>query len=83
MLGVIPEASSLEVLAAADHTAMSLGRMPLKGRFNLGSVLPLAIDAAPETGLVAVADRSGGVHLIEFEVRSGPAAVASRGSSLR
>ncbi|HEU5115848.1 MAG TPA: hypothetical protein VFT74_04160, partial [Isosphaeraceae bacterium] len=75
LLGVIPEASTLEVLASGERGSMSLGRFPLKGRFNLGSVLPVAIDAAP--GLVAIADRSGGVHLIELQWRPHSASFAS------
>lgn len=65
-LGIVPEASAVEVLAASGRGPIPLGRLPLKGRLNIGSVLPVAVDAAPETGLAAVADRSGGVHLIAW-----------------
>ena len=44
------------------------GRLPLRGPANLGSVRPTGLAFAPRglDGLLAVADRSGGIHLIDL-----------------
>ncbi len=62
LVTTLPGDSALEVVHAAQHR--SLGRLPLHGSFNLGSVIPTGIATAPARGLLAVAERAGGVRLI-------------------
>jgi glycerol-3-phosphate acyltransferase PlsY len=55
--------SALEVLQTSP--CCSLGRLPLRGSFNLGRTRPTGVAYAPERGLLAVATRSGAIHLVE------------------
>ena len=55
--------STLELVQTSPHA--SLGRLPLHGSFNLGRTRPTGLAYAPERGLLAVATRSGAIHLIE------------------
>jgi len=56
--------STLEVLQTSPRC--SLGRLPLRGSFNLGRTRPTGLAYAPELGLLAVATRSGAIHLVEI-----------------
>lgn len=56
--------SVLEVLGVDPPAA--LGRLPLWGPFNMGRTRPTDLAIAPGRGLVAVATRSGAIHLIEL-----------------
>ncbi|WZO97938.1 glycerol-3-phosphate 1-O-acyltransferase PlsY [Isosphaeraceae bacterium EP7] len=67
-----PVDSVLEVVDATRR--VKLGRLPLRGAMNLGSIRPLGLAASPRRGLLAVAGRDGGaVHLLKFESARGPA----------
>ena len=75
--------SVVEVFQCTPHH--SLGRLPLKGPFNLSRTRPTGLSYAPERGLLAVATRSGTIHLIELVWRIGSRSshaseVAARGS---
>jgi acyl-phosphate glycerol 3-phosphate acyltransferase len=59
--------SVLDVLQIAPRC--SLGRLPLRGSFNLGRTRPTGIAYSPEHGLLAVATRSGAIHLVEIKTR--------------
>jgi hypothetical protein len=48
----------------------SLGHLPLKGPLNLGRTRPTGLAYAPERGLVAVATRSGSIHIVELVPRA-------------
>jgi len=56
--------STLEVLQTSPRC--SLGRLPLRGSFNLGRTRPTGLAYAPERGFLAVATRSGAIHLVEI-----------------
>lgn len=57
--------SCLEVVNTA--TQLPIGRLALHGPANLGTVRPTGVAYAPETDLLAIADRSGGIHLVAIE----------------
>ena len=63
----------------------TLGRLVLKGGpLGLSAVRPTGLAYSPERRLLAVANRSGGVHLVAFRegsdaVRVAPAPLASVG----
>ncbi len=59
--------STLEVLQTSPRC--SLGRLSLRGSFNLGRTRPTGLAYAPERGLLAVATRSGAIHLVEVAPR--------------
>jgi glycerol-3-phosphate acyltransferase PlsY len=60
--------STLEVLQTSPR--VSLGRLPLRGSFNLGRTRPTGLAYSPEHGLLAVATRSGAIHLVEVSRRA-------------
>ncbi len=57
-----PDASAIEVASLLN--GRSLGCLPVRGPGNLGTVIPMALGYSPERNRLALADRSGGVHLI-------------------
>jgi len=59
--------STLEVLQTSPRC--SLGRLPLRGSFNLGRTRPTGLAYAPEHGFLAVTTRSGAIHLVELSPR--------------
>src|SRR5205814_116095 len=65
LISTRPQESVLEVLQAAPRH--SLGRFPLLGPLNLGRTRPTGLAFSPHRGLLAVATRSGSVHLIELQ----------------
>jgi len=61
----LPFDSGVAFLAAGAGADRTPDRLPLLGRANLSSTRPLGLAAAPERGLLAVANRSGGsIHLV-------------------
>jgi glycerol-3-phosphate acyltransferase PlsY len=62
--------SVIEVLQCRPR--LSLGRYPLKGPLNLGRTRPTGLSYSPERGLLAVATRSGTIHLVELVSRLSP-----------
>lgn len=62
----VPSESSLVLYDA--ETKRSLGEFPLRaGALNLTRTRPTAVDFDPGRGVLAVANRSGGVHLIAIK----------------
>jgi acyl-phosphate glycerol 3-phosphate acyltransferase len=61
--------SVLEILQAAPQH--SLGRFPLLGPFNLGRTRPTGLAYSAKRSLIAVATRSGSIHLVELHSRVG------------
>jgi acyl-phosphate glycerol 3-phosphate acyltransferase len=62
----------------------SLGRLPLKGPLNLGRTRPTGLAYSRDRGLLAVATRSGTIHMVEMLPRtlaaiSGQGPIAARG----
>ncbi len=49
----------------------SLGRFPLLGPFNLGRTRPTGLAYSAKRGLIAVATRTGSIHLVELHSRVG------------
>jgi glycerol-3-phosphate acyltransferase PlsY len=47
----------------------SLGRLPLKGPLNLGRTRPTGLAYSRDRGLLAVATRSGTIHMVEMVAR--------------
>jgi hypothetical protein len=48
----------------------SLGRLPLRGPLNLGRTRPTGLAYSRDRGLLAVATRSGTIHLVKMEPRA-------------
>ncbi|HEX8203652.1 MAG TPA: glycerol-3-phosphate 1-O-acyltransferase PlsY [Isosphaeraceae bacterium] len=69
LASTLPEGSGVELLLATDHRVGSLGVLPLRGPANLGTVRPTGLAYSPQRWLLAVADRSGGVHLVAVQIR--------------
>jgi glycerol-3-phosphate acyltransferase PlsY len=67
--------SVLELFQTEPRTL--LGRLPLKGPLNLGRTRPTGLAYTRDRGLLAVATRSGTIHMIEMVPRSGPTALGS------
>jgi hypothetical protein len=63
-----PRDSVLELLQSSPRR--SLGRLPLKGPFNLSWTRPSGLAYSADRGLLAVATRSGTIHLIELKWRA-------------
>jgi glycerol-3-phosphate acyltransferase PlsY len=59
--------STLEVIQARPQH--ELGRFPLLGPFNLGRTRPTSLAYSPERNLIAVATRTGSIHLVALRVR--------------
>ena len=63
--GVLPRASSIELLRTSSEATVRLGRLELRsGAFGLSKTRPIGLAFSPERNLIAVANRSGSVHLI-------------------
>jgi hypothetical protein len=73
-----PNDSVLEILRA--RPLHEVGRFPLYGPFNLGRTRPTGLAYSPQRGLIAVATRTGSIHLVEIKERSD--VPESRGSSV-
>jgi len=75
VVSTLPHGSGLEVSGTARRRP--LGRLTLRGgTFGLGSTRPLGLAFSTERGLIAVANRSGGVHLLA--IRHAAESVAAR-----
>jgi acyl-phosphate glycerol 3-phosphate acyltransferase len=59
--------SALEVIQTKPHH--ELGRFPLFGPFNLGRTRPTGLAYSPERNLIAVATRTGSIHVISVVSR--------------
>jgi glycerol-3-phosphate acyltransferase PlsY len=64
--------SVLELFQSSRDYSVSLGRLPLHGPLNLGRTRPTGLAYPPEVGLLAVATRSGTIHVIELFPRTDP-----------
>jgi glycerol-3-phosphate acyltransferase PlsY len=62
-----PEESALEL--AQSPPGRTLGRFPVKGPFNLGGACPTGLAILEGRRLVAVATKSGAVHLVSIRSR--------------
>jgi hypothetical protein len=61
--------SVLEILQTSPRH--SLGRFPLLGPFNLGRTRPTGLAYSAQRGLIAIATRTGSIHLVELQARVG------------
>jgi acyl-phosphate glycerol 3-phosphate acyltransferase len=59
--------SALEILQMKPQH--EVGRFPLLGPFNLGHTRPTGLAYSPERGIIAVATRTGSIHVVEMRVR--------------
>ena len=59
-----PQGAGLEIISGKTHL------FPLRGRMNLSAQRPTGLAFDRDRGLLAVANRSGGVHLIAIEPRA-------------
>ncbi|SIO59356.1 glycerol-3-phosphate acyltransferase PlsY [Singulisphaera sp. GP187] len=65
---ILPQGAGLTLIDAA--TRRLLGEFPLRaGSLNLGVARPMGLAFSPERGLLAVATRSGSIHLIAVRDR--------------
>ncbi len=60
--------SALEILQAHPRQH-EIGRFPLLGPFNLGHTRPTGLAYSPERGIIAVATRTGSIHVVELRTR--------------
>ena len=65
---LVSHAENDSVLECFRRSRSTLGRFPLLGPFNLGRTRPTGLAYSPERGLIAVATRSGSIHLVELRV---------------
>lgn len=70
LVGTRPSASAIEVVGHRAGVEMSLGKLRLRGPFNLGDVRPTSLAWSAERNLLAVATKSGAVHLVALTPRS-------------
>jgi acyl-phosphate glycerol 3-phosphate acyltransferase len=59
--------SALEILQTRPRH--EVGRFPLLGPFNLGRTRPTGLAYSPERNLIAVATRTGSIHVVELRTR--------------
>ncbi len=59
--------SALEVIQTKPQH--EVGRFPLLGPFNLGRTRPTGLAYSPERNLIAVATRTGSIHVVALRVR--------------
>lgn len=63
--GALPQASSIALLRTSPQATVQLGRLALRsGAFGLSKTRPIGLAFSPERNLIAVANRSGSVHLV-------------------
>jgi glycerol-3-phosphate acyltransferase PlsY len=75
-----PVPSALYLACARHHDSVlelfhvrplrSLGRLPILGPFNLGRTRPTGLAYSPERGLLAVATRTGNIHMVQLLSRA-------------
>jgi glycerol-3-phosphate acyltransferase PlsY len=78
-LAAAPVRSALYLACARHHDSVlelfqttplhSLGRLPIMGPFNLGRTRPTGLAYSSERGLLAVATRTGNIHMVELVSR--------------
>jgi glycerol-3-phosphate acyltransferase PlsY len=64
LVSTLPEGSALEVVHGRERRAM--GRLPLRGPLNFGTIIPTAVTYCPQRSVLAIADRSGGVRMVKL-----------------
>ncbi len=63
--GALPQESAIELLRTSSEATVRLGRLTLRsGAFGLSKTRPIGLAFSPERNLIAVANRSGSVHLV-------------------
>ncbi|RUL86735.1 glycerol-3-phosphate 1-O-acyltransferase PlsY [Tautonia sociabilis] len=67
LVSTLPRGSALELVDGRERRAK--GRLPLRGPLNMGSIIPTGLTYCPDLGVLAVADRSGGVRIVAFRDR--------------
>lgn len=72
-----PDDSTVEVTQPLRREVIA--RFPLRGRFNLGRSHPNGIAYSPDKNLIAVAGRTGSVHLIAIESQLDEVALSNTG----
>jgi len=78
---IVPHSHMLTLLDSG--TRRLLGELPLRaGSFNLGLARPMGLAYSHERGLIAIATRSGSVHLISVTSNANPTPPTSRQLSL-
>ena len=80
----LPGHHSAERIGAGDppdEAPARVGRFPLLGPFNLGRTRPTGLAYSPERSLIAVATRTGSIHVVACECgrQPGSPATSSRG----
>lgn len=65
LISTLPEDSAIEIRRVASSSI--LGRLPLRGAANLGVIRPTGLAVCPDRNLLAVASRSGGIHLVAIQ----------------
>jgi glycerol-3-phosphate acyltransferase PlsY len=65
LASTLPDESGLVINRSSASWGETLGVLPLRGPANLGTVRPTGLAYSPERKLLAVANRSGGIHLVE------------------
>lgn len=83
LVSTLADDSALEVTPATSR--LPLGRLTLRGPGNLGTIRPTGMAFEPNRKLIAVANRSGGVHLVAVRPNEEAQRIASTeaGSSRR
>jgi acyl-phosphate glycerol 3-phosphate acyltransferase len=63
--GVLPQSSAIALLRTSREATVRLGRLTLRsGAFGFSKTRPIGLAFSPERNLIAVANRSGSVHLV-------------------
>lgn len=79
LVSTVPYGSALQIVHGIERRA--IGRLPLRGPLNFGTIIPTGLAYCPDRALLAVADRSGGVRLVSIREPAGPGASTSLASS--
>lgn len=64
LVSTIPYESAIQVVHGVERRA--LGRLPLRGPLNFGTIIPTGLTYCPDRALLAVSDRAGGVRLVSI-----------------
>lgn len=84
LVTTLPHDSGIEVARTRDGRTEVLGRLVVRGgMLGTGKVRPTGIAYSPSRGLIALANRSGGVHLIAVRRDGSEALAASRTTGRR
>lgn len=83
VVGTCPRDAAIELIAHREEGERSLGRLPLRGPFNIGQAKPMGLAWSPDRQLLAVSTKSGAVHLLAVADRSVLVVQGDDGSSRR